>query len=1354
MKKTFGFILTLWLICMVALPLQANIPVSVTPLPLVGQLPSNSVRFVYQTHEGILWLATADGLCRYDGYRVRVFRSSPQNPGLLSNNDIKTLAETKDGHLLIGTAKGLNVLDVNTGRIASLTDENLREYEIRSIVVDKEGYIWVGTYKRLVRCSPDLQVCEAYDSSLPVTSVNTVFRDTDDNIWVAFWGKGLYKYDREQNRFHKMPRLGKDDNPSRVFQDKNKNYYLATWGEGIWRMFPYDTSGVRYEPMKIAGRGENPQRDVANVFGMVQDDEYGYFWLIGDLGLTVMKCNGNTLTRIDMPSLEGEMNNIFSDIMKDQNNNLWISAFNEGAYTISLNAPLIQNYPLSMIGDKTGHRLTTNINALCKEPDGTLWISQNRWGLGIYFPTIQQLEFYTDCPNLKNIQAFHDVSCIQNFQSAPDEVWVAPQYAEDIYVLSRSGKDIKVKEQYDLRKLDAGIVQAFYEDCYSNIWVLTSWGLLVKPFGGELQKVKLDIEHLSVLSGDEKGNLWLGSSASGIYKARPKFTDGECVIDELQSMYKVAGGLPGVNIEAICVDTIKHKVWAGSKDGYIYTCHTENYTIEDLSPAFEHYLQGGIQKILADTLGHIWISTGKVVVEYNPHNKGKIAYTDEDGLIVNSFMKNACFYDGVAVWLGGNRGIANLGNNALLNKDAKAVRTLITDVKVDGKSILDGMLSSVYAIDFDKRELRLDDDARNIEIDFSAFQYHYADKIRYAYRIKGVDEKWIYPDNNRRFAYYNRLPKGKHTLELKATDINGVWSGRVVTYTIERLPAWYETWVAYILYTILFVILLRLLYLRMKRRWELQNELRLAQIEKKQAEELTQTKLRYFTNVSHDFLTPIAIVSCLIDDVEMTYRNNIPQLDQMRSNLRKLKRLIQQVLDFRKMESGNLKLKVALGDLAKFVQGVCNDHFTPLMQQKNIDFICRLESEQIPAYFDADKVEKVVFNLLSNAHKYTNEGGKVELSLHVRQEVGGNVACIEVKDTGCGISAENQKHIFGRFFTDRGNVNVESNGIGLSMVKDLLDLHHATIEVQSEVGQGTVFTILLPIDKDCYSEAELVPTDEVTGIKRMDAAMKGEVVLEQEETGTPTEEHTMLIVEDNVELLDLMFHIFSRRFQVLIAHHGVEALEVMKSHEIDIVISDVMMPEMDGLTLCRQLKTNIETSHIPVILLTAKNSPDDRVECYNAGADGYIAKPFELKVLEARISNFLANKQVRQKEFVEDTTSDTEKLDVSPIDQQFIDRLIAVIEEKMSDDELDVNMLADAACMSKSSFYRKVKAITGISPVEFVRNIRMKHAVSLLQDEEMSIADVAYAAGFSNPKYFSTCFKEQFGVSPKEYRKK
>ena len=470
--------------------------------------------------------------------------------------------------------------------------------------------------------------------------------------------------------------------------------------------------------------------------------------------------------------------------------------------------------------------------------------------------------------------------------------------------------------------------------------------------------------------------------------------------------------------------------------------------------------------------------------------------------------------------------------------------------------------------------------------------------------------------------------------------------------------------------------------------------------------------------------------------------------------MNKLRRLLQQILDFRKVESGNMKLSVSKSDIVSFIDDVCKVNFAPLIRKKSQTFIFSTEDKHLIAYFDRDKIDKIVSNLLSNACKYTSEGGEIKLIMKSYQNAEHTHLRIQVVDTGEGIAPDDLENIFERFYTANKGDESESNGIGLSLTKDLVELHHGTIEVESELTKGSTFTVDFPIDKDSYQENELITGE--TSVNDKKAAM----IFEHEdldESGVvedaQTNDNHLLLVEDNEELLYLMEKILSRQYHVLVAKNGLEALDIIKDNEIDIIISDVMMPEMDGLELCRNIKSNLETSHIPVILLTAKNTAEDRIECYNAGADGYISKPFELKILEARINNFIIHKKSKQEEFRTNVEVDIDSLETSSIDKDFLDKVVSVIKSNMAEGDFDVVQLADALAVSKSTLYRKMKIATGLSPIEFIRNIRLKHGSQLLKNKSMSIAEVAYECGFSNPKYFATCFKEDFGVTPKEYQK-
>ena len=881
----------------------------------------------------------------------------------------------------------------------------------------------------------------------------------------------------------------------------------------------------------------------------------------------------------------------------------------------------------------------------------------------------------------------------------------------------------------------------------------TTKGILVKPANEKiLQDAKFPFVDIIGIGEGKDGSLWISTRKQGVYNAK---ISSDLTLEEknLRNLKTHAEGVISDNIGAICVDD-NGLVWMGSQDGDVFTYDPQTNKVENLSDMFD-MLEEGIFNIITDQLGHIWISTNKRVIEYDPKNGGIMDYSTMTDVMVNSFMPNSYYKTRAGkILYGGNKGISVFTPYDHLSDNPRRIRTMVADVKIDGVSSL--LEKNNQRFNLRSQIISLNAGDKNIEIDFSSLNYAFPDKIKYAYKMDGVDDDWVYVRGDRQFAFYNQLPKGKRTFYLKTTDVNGLWSNYIAEVQVFKQPAFYETLWAYLFYIVFTILCLYFFYHRMKRRIQLRHELRIAQIDKEKSEELVQTKLRYFTNISHDLLTPLTIITCLIDDAEMTNGSRISQLTMIRSNVNKLRRLLQQILDFRKVESGNMKLSVSKSDVISFIDDVCKIHFTPLMRKKNQTFTFLTEDRHLMAYFDRDKLDKIVSNLLSNACKYTANGGDIKLIVDSYWESEYHHLRIQVVDTGEGIAPVDLENVFKRFYTINKGDESESNGIGLSLTKDLVELHHGTINVESELGKGSTFTVDLPINKDSYQEDELISEHiSVNGINTDLILEKEELIDSKVGEGEDMQiaDVHLLLVEDNEELLFLMEKILSKHYHVLIAKDGLEALNVIKDNEIDIIISDVMMPEMDGLEFCRALKSNLETSHIPIILLTAKNTVEDRIECYNAGADGYISKPFELKILEARINNFIMHKKNKQEEFRSNVEVNIDSLEPSSIDKEFLDKVISVINSNMSEGDFDVVQLADALAVSKSSLYRKMKLATGLSPIEFIRNIRLKHGSQLLKDKSISVAEVAYECGFSNPKYFATCFKEEFGVTPKEYQK-
>lgn len=1343
--KNYLLILLFIVACILPYSKAMALPIIVKQFYLLHHLPSPTVNCVYSDHNGIIWIGTKSGVCRYDGYRIQTFRSGLQNPNLLVSNDVLCIAEDNRFYY-IGTRKGLNLMDKRTFQIKTLPFNDLNT-EIRVIMPDKQGGIWIGTYNRLVRLSADLQHCERFDKSkLPVTSVNSIFTDRSGNLWAMFWKRGLWKYDKQRNRFVKTENVGQTDNPFRMFQDKQGRYWLATWGEGVFRI---DNNGHVRKIYNATALEEKTK----SIYGIVQDQKYGYLWMVGQQGFCVVNPKEDKWEEVESADVASKMNHFFNDIYEDPQGNIWISAANTGIYQLYFNKITFANTSIEEISERYG--LDTDIRSFFPDNDGDGWLSQQGIGLCLLHPN-GSLTTWHAMPSISNIKGLTDIA----FFCRPSTIdqthlWVAPLYDPQIWEMAKQGTAIKPIKMFDLKSIKLGVAHWYLEDSYNNIWISTSNGIGVKPYNRQtFQNVGLKITDVFSMTEIKKGEIWLGSRTKGLYKVSYQNKGNKIHILGCQNISSKEIPLPTQHVEALATDFMHHKVWIGMTEGQLLCYNTKTKQAEDLSKYFLGSIQNEIVSLTTDNDGNVWIATTASIIKYDPQNHDVNIYTTNDKISVTSIYKYACAYPTSLgrFYYGGTGGIVSLDPRTAKYSKPHNIFAVVSDVKIGGQSILSGLLGDDYQIDNNKRQINIGSGARNIEIDLTACNYINPRKTIYAYKLEGVDRDWTYTGEGRTFAFYNDLPKGNHKLLLRATDANGQWSKNIVEYNIYRKPYIYETWWAYIIYVLCVVSIIVYIYHNGKRRLKERERQRIAKIEKQKDEELTQAKLRYFTNVSHDFLTPITVISCVIDDMKMSLNQKLPQLDQIKVNLEKLKQLIQQVLDFRKIDNGKMHLQVSQDDLIVFLTNTCRNYFEPMVKIKHLAFEFHSEVNTMNAWFDHDKLNKIMINLLSNAFKYTTSGSITVTVKKQDNEQGKECAAIAVKDTGKGMKPEEVEHIFERFYTTQQRY--DSNGIGLSLVKELTELHHASIHVESEEGKGSVFTLLLPIALDNYTEEEVQSKKAEEHQEQDIKALKSEEQqLDATNNTANADDKTLLIVEDNEELLTLMERIFSRYHQVIKANNGQEALKVMETKEPDLIISDVMMPVMDGLTLCRQLKNNVNTSHIPVILLTAKNTAEDRAECYDAGANGYVAKPFELNVLKARIDNFLRTRYKQQTEFRTDEKVEPNKLQLSALDKKILDKSIVLIEEHLDDENFDVVNLAEAMCMSKSTLYRKIKAITGLSPVEFIRNIRLKHAYQMLQTEEKSITDIAFACGFSTLRYFSKCFKEEFGVTPTDLRK-
>lgn len=1319
MKTHIPKFLICCLFCLLSgVPLHAQ-QMIVNPMPFLDKLPVNSIFNLYQDRQGFFWLGTAYGLERYDGYDIQPFINNYKNPHKLTHNDIRCFAED-DNYLWVGTVQGINLVDKSTYQITSFPDSALQTREIRDLICDQKGNIWVAAGKKLFRCNARLGVLKEYTLA---NDPNTFFEDRNGDLWFLTWNGDILKYNDRDDSFMQYAHMD-NSNPYRMIQDHQGRYWIATWGQGIWRFDPSSP-----DRKKILQRQSivNPIRHSPEqvFFDIVQDDMYGYLWALSHFRLYVFRINEqNELEEVNINAIKDINNPIdqyktYSRIIKDQSGNLWLGAYDQG-YTITFEKAEIINHTMENIKKRLG--VDANVLYFNKDSKGTIWFDQSRYGLCLFDEQTGKITYGNNADALYSLV----VTSIVPSQKE-DVVWLGGRndFSSHIWKATKEQMHISILEEYDLKEVvaDPGSITQLVEDDHGNIWIGTTSRLFFKQAGSKkIAELSFDISHISDMSKDSKGNVWI-ASRDAIYQMA--YENKPILLKHYPKESMPLSDAPIVNICANARD-----VWFSTSLGRLLRFDSSEEKMTDETEACG--LTGdNILKILLYK-DKIWIVCDKYIIRHHPATKENTAYfVNDPNIFVSSFRHSAAFVDEEGcLYAGGHNGFIKILPDRQNTNNKRTGQVLITDVKSDNRSVLFSPAGSETGNSVHK--ITLSPETRNIEILFSALSYTSGRRIKYAYQLEGADKKWTYIDNGKHSAFYNYLGKGEYTFRLKATDPYGNWMEEEQQLLIRRLPAWYETWYAYSFYTLFIVCIICLLFYAYTKRMEKKNKLKLQ-------EELTQIKLNYFTNISHELLTPLTIISCVADDLEENKESSERQVEILRSNANRLKRLLQQILDFRKVESRKMEISASKSNLSSFVSGIVASNFQSLAHQKSISLSTRID-DGIWGYMDIDKFDKILFNLLSNAIKYTPEHKKINVSLSAIYKEGCRFLVLNVEDEGIGIAEKDIKHIFTKFYNNKNHPGCQSNGIGLSLTKELVTLHHGTIEVSSEPGKGSVFTVEIPIDREVYSEREIAESSLLT--------------VQEEETDTfiPDEKPCILFIDDNKDLRELIQHILSKKYQIFIAENALQGLELLKNTPVDIIICDIMMPQMNGLEFCQQIKGDIQTNHIPIVMLTAKNAVDDQIECYKAGAESYIAKPFEMKILQARIDNLLQSREQSRQSFRSKMEINISNLNYQTSDEEFLNNAMQCVERHIQESEFDTVQMANELHISRSTLSRKCKVISGCTPLEFIRNIKLKYACALLKKKTISISEVAYATGFSSPKYFTKCFKEEFGMTPTEYQ--
>ena len=864
---------------------------------------------------------------------------------------------------------------------------------------------------------------------------------------------------------------------------------------------------------------------------------------------------------------------------------------------------------------------------------------------------------------------------------------------------------------------------------------------------------------------DRQGNIWVSTDNEGIIRisGNPKN------IRSLKyKQYSPKTQLFAINDAQKCMEDKQGRLWAISNSGGLFLYNKVEDRFEYQNRKI-HLPDVQTFSIEGDAFGNIWVALNKALAyitwkSQDAEDLRNITYfTSEDGLGEVKFSADASYQFGKEIFFGGRTGFFSFTPSPLMGMKhhKKNSKLIITDLLIDYVSF--AMLDSVLKSDISKemphytQEITIPAKVKKFDIEFALLTYGNARKNVYAYQLEGYDEDWQYCKPDVHKATFQNLSSGTYRLRLKGTDGYGQWQELPYAITIKVLPPWYASRIAFMLYILMLIGGIFAAARWYKEKVKTKNSLQMGVI---------------LANITHELLTPLTVISATIYKLKAM----APQYEEdylvMDSNINRTTRLLRQILEVRKSQAGQLHLLVSRGNLVSFIEEAC-ENIRPMAEHQQVRLKFNKPYSEGTAWFDADKMDKIIYNLLSNAIKYNKVGGKIDVSLSLSKEQ----AVITIADNGIGMSKEKMKRLYTRFFDgDYRKQNMPGTGIGLSLTHDLVKLHHGDIRCESLEGEGTIFTITLPIRKNAYAPDEIDVSNkrkavDQKAIQQVSQEVNLEAPNSEEEEDKPKlapvrqsifirkNASKILVVEDNEELLALMLQVLSKNYHVFTAKNGKQAMNIIMKEKLDLVVSDVMMPIMDGIELTKQLKSDKSFWQLPIILLTAKNKEEDKTEAYAVGADAYITKPFKFEELEVRINALLANRKKMiekiESEVSLQASSEAEaqqEVHLSNPEQAFVTRAKETIMQHLSDADYDREAFAKDMAMGESTLYNKVKATTGQTVIAFITSIRMKEAQRIIQSNpNILISDVATQVGFNTPKYFSKCFKKEFGVFPKEY---
>lgn len=1146
----------------------------------------------------------------------------------------------------------------------------------------------------------------------PIGRVTNLFNDSDDNIWFRTLNhEGIFRYNPNNNKTSFFPfsfaksELQSKNNVIRFFkEDKSGNIWFGTTQDGV--LFYNKESGLT---QNITNNPKDNNSLISNSLQSIYEDQRHNIWLGTQFGISKINLKKKDFRSIIHHSnLVNQFDNKTDALFKDSYGNTWCSTFSGELYVYDNQLQVKQIY--SNLKKQHGYTNAV-IFSFCEDSKGRLWIGSK--GEGVFLLDLKKFSNNLDDARFTHFLPEESSSEVYDIiEDSKQRIWLA-SYGKGLLLL------IEKNSQFNF--LD--------------------YNQFLDPF------CPFSITQGRCLLEDKEGRLWFGG-LNGLINFK---------VDEQEKLpisvnyfyYKKENKVKTItynDIKSLYEDQYG-MIWIGTYGGGLnsYDPATKNFNHYNVSDGLANNI---VYATINDNQGNLWISTKNGLSKFNLNKKKFINYSTYDGLLSNEFTEAKPFHSDNKLFFGTIKGVSYL-NSSDLDSLISYPDILLTDLYIFNKLVNVTNLGPLTKDINVCKTLKLDHTQNSFRLNYSTTDYNSSIKKSIEYKLENFDAQWFQSNKSPNITYTN-IPPGEYILKIRFADVlDDISSPQKELSIIITPPFWKTNW-AFLIYIALSISIFYIIINVITKIKVLRNNLKIEQ-------EITDFKLRFFTNVSHELRTPLTLIINPVKEV-ITGNNNLSSTVQSHlklayNNANNLLKLINEILDFRKIQTNNAHLKVSEIEVESFFNKITSD-FNFVAKTKDIVFETSSNVTEQLYWFDPEKLEKVIINLLTNAFKFTSPKGKVIINLNSAP----SFFTIIVEDTGLGMNKEQRERVFQRYYKSdniNGSFFAQGAGIGLCIVEEFVKLHNGSIEVESQPNKGTKFTLTIHGQKERYRKEEIAEqnTWTVGSESRIISSQMENNTIEQKKVGDAEAEHTILLVEDNKELLSMLHQKLCQYFKVYTATNGQEGLNALKKHKPDLIVTDLMMPIMDGIEMTRELKINFDTCHIPVIMLTAKSSNEDKVEGYGIGADSYVLKPFDFEVLIARIGNLLKQRETLKQKFNNDVEFDSRSVAIEKQDQEFLEAAITYVIDHMGDENFNLQDMYATLGFSKTVFYNKIKALTEQSPNHFVRTLKLKEAGKLLKSTNLSISEAAFKVGYSDVNYFRDLFKKQFKMTPSEYMK-